>query len=291
MYAVMGITGKVGGSTARALLKDEKKVRGIVRNRAKATEWEAAGVELAVADMDDAAALESCFRGVEGAFVMVPPNFAPAAGYPETRAMVAALHEALAAARPAKAVYLSSIGAHRLSGLGLITQSHILEHEMNSLPISNAFLRPAWFMENYQWDVSPARDQGAIDVFLNPPERAFPMVATDDIGRLVAKALQQDWKGNRYLELEGPARYSPLDAAAAFSRLLNRQVGAKTVPRDQWAGLFEKQGMAPDRAGPRMEMLDGFNSGWIDFEHAGAEHFRGNRTLEKVLQDLLQALQ
>jgi len=288
MYAIMGITGKVGGSTARALLKDGEKVRGIVRNRAKATEWEAAGVELAVAGMDDAAALESSFRGVEGVFVMIPPNFAPAAGYPETRAIVAALHKALAAARPAKAVCLSSVGAHRLSGLGLITQPHILEQEMSSLPISTAFLRAAWFMDNYQWDVSPARDEGAIEAFLNPPERAFPMVAADDIGCLAAKTLKQEWKGNRYLELEGPARYSPLDAAAAFSRLLKRQVAAKTVPRDQWAGLFEEQGMAPDRTGPRMEMLDGFNSGWIDFEHAGAEHVRGSRTLEEVLQDLLR---
>jgi NAD(P)H dehydrogenase (quinone) len=43
MYAVMGITGNVGGSTARALLADGNKVRGIVRNRAKAVAWEAAG--------------------------------------------------------------------------------------------------------------------------------------------------------------------------------------------------------------------------------------------------------
>jgi NAD(P)H dehydrogenase (quinone) len=288
MYAIMGITGNVGGSTARALLQDGKKVRGIVRSRAKAAPWEAAGVELAVADVDDADALESAFRGVEGVFVMVPPNFAPAAGYPETRAMIATLRKALSAARPAKAVYLSSIGAHRKSGLGLITQLHILEQEMSSLPVSNAFVRAAWFLENYQQDAGSARDQGAIDVFLTPAERAFPMVATDDIGRLAAKTLRQDWKGNRYLELEGPARYSPLDAAVVFSRLLKQQVTANPVPRDEWARLFEKQGMAPDRTGPRMEMLDGFNSGWIDFERADAEHVLGNRTLEEVLRDLLR---
>jgi NAD(P)H dehydrogenase (quinone) len=288
MYAVMGITGNVGGSTARALLQDGNKVRGIVRNRAKAVAWEAAGVELAVAEGNDADAMESAFRGVEGVFAMIPANFAPAAGNPETRAIVAALRKALAAAQPAKAVYLSSIGAHRESGLGLITQLHILEQEISSLPISNAFVRAAWFLENYQGDAGSARDHGVIDVFLTPPERAIPMVATDDIGRLAAKTLQQNWTGNRSLELEGPARYSPLDAAVAFSRHLNQQVTANPVPRDQWARLFEKQGMPSDRTGPRMEMLDGFNSGWIDFEHVGAEHVSGNRTLEEVLQDLLR---
>ena len=37
MYAVMGITGKVGGAVARTLLARGEKVRGIVRNPEKAT--------------------------------------------------------------------------------------------------------------------------------------------------------------------------------------------------------------------------------------------------------------
>jgi uncharacterized protein YbjT (DUF2867 family) len=119
-----------------------------------------------------------------------------------------------------------------------------LEQELCSLPIPNAFIRAAWFMENSQWDVGPARERGEIDAFLKPLDRSFPMVATEDIGRLAAKTLQQEWSGNRYLELEGPRRYSPLDAAAAFSRCLGRPVRAVPVPHDRWAASFEKQGMA-----------------------------------------------
>lgn len=288
MYAVIGITGNVGGSTARALLKDGDRVRGVVRNSAKAAAWRAAGVELATAKINDAAAMEAAMRDVEGAFVMIPPNFAPAEGFPETRAIVAGLRKAISAARPPKVVYLSSIGAHRESGLGLITQLHILEEELGSLPVPSAFLRAAWFMENYQWDVNSARERGEIDAFLSPVDRAIRMVATEDIGRLAAKTLQQEWAGNRYLELEGPVRYSPLDAAAIFSNLLNKHVIAKPVAREEWASLFEKQGTAPDRTRPRIEMLDGFNSGWIDFERAGTEHLLGRRTLEEVLQEALR---
>ncbi len=71
---------------------------------------------------------------------------------------------------------------------------------------------------------------------------------------MAEKALQQEWDGNRYLELEGPRRYSPLDAAAASSRHLNRSVVAKSVPRDEWAAKFEKQGTPADRTAPRIEM-------------------------------------
>ena len=46
MYAVMGITGNVGGAVARTLLAKGEKVRGIVRNPEKAAEWQKQGVEL-----------------------------------------------------------------------------------------------------------------------------------------------------------------------------------------------------------------------------------------------------
>jgi uncharacterized protein YbjT (DUF2867 family) len=288
MYAVIGITGNVGGSAARALLKDGRKVRGIVRNKAKAAAWEAAGVELAVVDMTDSAAMAAALCDVEGVFVMIPPNFAPAAGFPETRAIVVALRQALAETHPAKVVYLSSIGAHRQSGLGLITQLHILEQELGSLPIANAFIRAAWFMENYQWDIASARQRGEIDAFLLPVNRAIPMIATEDIGRLAAKTLQEEWSGNRVLELEAPARYSPLDAATVLSSHLKRHVIAKPVAREEWVPLFEMQGMSPDRTAPRIEMLDGFNSGWIDFEWTGTEHRVGRITLEEVFQQMLR---
>lgn len=288
MYAIVGITGNVGGATARALLKAGKKVRGLVRDPAKASSWEAQGVEIVAADMQAAASLEKAFQGVEGVFVMVPPNFAPAPGYPENRAIVAILRQALATVRPARAVYLSSIGAQQERGLGLITQSHQVEQAMSSLPIANAFIRPAWFLENYKWDIPSAREQGEINAFLSPLDRLFPMVATNDIGELAAQTLQQGWHGNRYLELEGPQRYSPLDAAAAFSRLLNRPVQAKPIPRAEWNDLFEQQGTPKDRPAPRLEMLDGFNTGWIDFERTGAEPFKGRQTLEAVLRDLIQ---
>jgi NAD(P)H dehydrogenase (quinone) len=61
-------------------------------------------------------------------------------------------------------------------------------------------------------------------------------------------------------------------------RLLNRPVTANRIPREKWAEIFEGLGTAPDRTAPRIEMLDGFNSGWIDFEGTGTEHVRGTRT-------------
>ena len=291
MFTILGITGNVGGSTAKALLDAGKKVRGIVRDKAKAAHWAKQGVELVTGDISDTESLVKAMQGCEGVFVMNPPNFAPKPGFPEARAALSNIHAALAKATPPKAVYLSSVGAQHDRGLGLITQSHMLEEIMGKLPIANAFIRPAWFLENYQWDVPSARESGQIDVYLEPATKEFPMVATQDIGELAAKTLLESWKGNRVLELEGPKRYSPLDAGKAFSKVLGREVNAHPIPRSQWQEKFVAQGAPVDCTGARIEMVEGFISGWIDFEGGDAEHFMGKLTIDEVIKNLVAKTQ
>ena len=70
MFLVMGITGKVGGATARRLLEQGQKVRALVRDRGKAAIWADLGVELVDGDWSDAAAIQRALDGVEGAFLM-----------------------------------------------------------------------------------------------------------------------------------------------------------------------------------------------------------------------------
>src|SRR5580698_5468666 len=85
MYAIVGITGRVGGAVAENLLAQGEQIRAIVRNPEKAAQWKDRGAEIAVADVDDPNALASAFEGTDGVFLMIPPNFAPAPGFPETR--------------------------------------------------------------------------------------------------------------------------------------------------------------------------------------------------------------
>ena len=287
MFAILGITGNVGGATAQALLAAGKKVRGIVRDKSKAAHLAKQGVELVTGDVSDTKSLVKAMQGCEGVFVMNPPNFAPNPGFPEARALLPNIHAALAKATPPKAVYLSSIGAQHDRGLGIITPLYMLEQIMGKLPIANAFIRAAWFLENYRWDVQSARESGQIDAYLQPATREFPMVATQDIGELAAKTLLESWKGNRVLELEGPKRYSPLDAGEAFAKVQGREVIVRPIPRSQWQEKFVAQGMPADCTGARIEMLEGFNSGWIDFEGDGAEHFMGKLTIEQVIKSLI----
>jgi uncharacterized protein YbjT (DUF2867 family) len=104
MFAVTGITGKVGGVVARTLLAAGKDVRAVVRDAGKAAAWNGRGCKTALAEMNDVHALQQAFAGVEAVFVLLPPNFDPAPGFPESRRIIAALNRALETTRPARVV-------------------------------------------------------------------------------------------------------------------------------------------------------------------------------------------
>ncbi len=283
MYAVTGITGQVGGVVALALLAAGHDVRAVVRSVEKGRTWAAQGCDVAVAEMHDVQALTQAFAGTDGVFILLPPNFDPSEGFPESRALIDTIRQALAAAGPRRVVCLSTIGA-QADQPNLLRQLSLLEAALGSLPMPVAFLRAGWFMENTLWDIEPAQLTGVIDSYLQPLDQAVPMVATADVGRVAAELLQEDWQGVRVVELEGPVRVSPLDIAAGLSALLGKPVRARAVPRDSWEDLFRAQGMRNPL--PRVQMLDGFNAGWIRFEAGERGTRKGGLSLYSVLEGL-----
>jgi uncharacterized protein YbjT (DUF2867 family) len=283
MFAVTGATGKVGGATARALLAAGRAVRVVVRDPGKGAVWSSLGCETAVAESNNATLLTQAFAGTEGVFVMLPPLFDPAPGFPEAKEMIAALRASLLQARPAKIVVLSTIGAQAPQP-NLLNQLGLLENALSDLPMPVTFLRAAWFMENAVWDLAPARDTGAIESYLQPLDKPVPMVAAEDVGRAAAELLLEDRSGHRVIELEGPRRVSPNDLAEAFANALGWPVKANVVPRERREALFREQGMR--NPVPRIQMLDGFNDGWIEFEQRGAAARKGTITVDEAIAAL-----
>jgi uncharacterized protein YbjT (DUF2867 family) len=160
-----------------------------------------------------------------------------------------------------------------------------METVLGDLPLPIAFLRAAWFLENAAWDVAPARDKGVVPSFLQPLDHEVPMIATADIGRVAAALLQEDWTGRRVVELEAARRYAAKDIAAAFTKILGRPVRMELVPRDSWEALFRSQGA--ENPTPRIQMLDGFNEGWIEFADGGANARRGRISLHEAIGALV----
>jgi uncharacterized protein YbjT (DUF2867 family) len=288
LFAITGITGHVGGTAATRLLAQGTKVRAVVRDAAKADAWRSLGAEAAVAALDDAEALTAAFAEADGVFVMTPTWFEAENMFAENVRAVDALGQALRAVQPARTVLLSSVGAQRPHGTGAILKLHHLEQAFADLP-GVVSVRAAWFMENFSGLIAHVRETGALPSMLAPLDTPQPMVATQDIGEVVAQALLGSFADRRVIELEGPRRYAPAEVAAALAEILGREVAAQILPPDAWPSAYATWGLTPHSAAAIGEMLAGFNSGWVAFEAAEANTFHGPTPLRHVLANLARS--
>jgi uncharacterized protein YbjT (DUF2867 family) len=280
IYLVMGITGKVGGATARHLLKQGKQVRALVRNRGKAAKWADQGVELVDGDWNDAPAIAAALKGVAGAFVMLPAVWAPSPDFKEAKDLIANYVEALTRAVPPRVVALSSMGAHRTSGLGMITALSLLEQGFRSLTSPVAFVRAGGFFENFLFGLQAAQG-GTLPVFYDPTNRKSTMVATNDIGAEVANLLTgPSWAGHRVIELG--SMVSADEVARQLGEVLKLDVKAFAVPRAGWAGAFEQFGIPKGQTGAAEQMFESVNAGRMDLGVEGTEHVAGTTSAREV---------
>src|SRR5438105_15601357 len=99
MYAIMGVTGQIGGVVARTLLAARQPVRALVRDAGRGQAWADRGCEVALATIEDAVSLAAAFQGTEGVFVLVPSNLDPRPEFPEAQTIGVAPRSALDGAR------------------------------------------------------------------------------------------------------------------------------------------------------------------------------------------------
>ena len=280
MFLVMGITGNVGGATTRHLLAQGQKVRALVRNPETAAMWADRGVELVHGDWNDSMAIAAALKDVEGAFVMLPAIWAPSPDFKEAKAIIANYVEALAKAPPPRVVALSSMGADRTSGLGMITGLSLLEQGLRSLISPVAFVRAGGFFENFLYGLQVAQG-GTLPVFYNPINRKSTMIATTDIGAEVAKLLTGPaWSGHRVIELG--SMVSADEVAGQLGEVLKLDVKAFAVPRAGWAAAFQQFGVPKGQTGPAEQMFESVNAGWMDVGVEGTEHVPGTTSARDV---------
>jgi uncharacterized protein YbjT (DUF2867 family) len=274
MYVVAGATGQTGGAVADNLLRHGKKITVLARSAEKGAEWSRKGAKVAVAELEDADALTKALTGVEGAYLLVPPSY-DVNDYVQDRANLAgSMAKAVAASGIPHVVLLSSEGAQLDSGTGPIVTNHNAEEALKAAVKNLTIVRAAYFLENWDSVLGAAKDGGVLPTFLTP-DRRIAMVASRDIGRVAAESLLDPARGRRTIELAGPEDYSPEDIAHSLSKVFGRKIEVQAAPMSAAPAVLQSDGMSEDLARLFVEMLEGINSGRIDFERTGAEFKRG----------------
>ena len=288
LYVVTGVTGRTGSSAAKTLLNAKKRVRVVVRDESKAKEWVTLGAEVAVADLSDSSALAKAFTGADGAYIVSPPQYWSETLFMQAELMAQSIAKAAKMAKLPKLVVLSSIGAHKSNNTGWIAMNRTLEKALNVSGVAVAFLRAAYFMENWAPLLKVALRRGQLPSFLSPVDRTLPMIATADIGRIAAFTLCDDWEGIRILNLEGPVAYSPNDVAEHLTTKLGTPIKAIAIPEPGWEQAVSEAEFSPEALAGFIEMTQGLNSGHIAFAVGSKlEHISGSIGLNQVIDSLI----
>ncbi|MFE6778223.1 NmrA family NAD(P)-binding protein [Streptomyces sp. NPDC057702] len=268
MYVVTGATGRTGRAVVDALLRGGHHVRAVGRD-ARGLAVAAAGAEPAVAEPTDAGALATAFRGAEGVYVMVQPNYVPDSPdfVAHQRRIVAAMVAALSDSGVRRVVTLSSWGADRESGTGPVVGLRHLERRTNTLEAAVTHLRAGYFMENLLGQVRRVRDHGLLVAPL-APDVALPFVAARDVGRAAA----------HHLRAPTPARPGAPEVVAppgerdlsmtAVAAVLARVAGLPGLrylqqPIEEFAAEQRAAGVSENVTGLMVEVARAINSGHL----------------------------
>ena len=284
MHVVFGVTGNTGKIVADTLLSQKKAVRVVVRDAAKGAPWKAKGAEVAVARVEDAASVAKAIQGADGAYLLLPPDYASTDNLGDKTRQIDAVAKALAGSGLKHLVLLSSIGAQHEDGTGPIKSIHVAEKRFAATGVPCTFLRAPYFMENFASSLGPVTSDGVLYAMF---EAKIPMIATRDIGTTAAKLLVEGPGKPGIVNLHGPAEYAPSDVAATLGTILGKPVSVVLVPEAGRVGALTGAGLTEDLAKLFAEMNAGIAKGLMAWEATGVREAKGTTGLEAVLRGLL----
>lgn len=291
MFVIFGASGKVGSVTATKLREAGHAVRAVIRNETQAQRFAALGCETVMADLTDPDSVRAAIRGADAVQMLCPlPAHDPD---PETmmHTMIDVAADALRADPPPAVLALSDYGAELPEGTGLTLIFHYLETRLRSIPTRLTLLRSAEHMQNWGHQLPMFLDKGCVVSLHHPLNKAFPTVATQDVGSIAAELLLDRPASimPRIVSVEGPHRVSATEVARVLSEVSQREIPAVEFPRDQWNAALLHAGMNERRVKLVTELYDAHNAGLIDIEANTTERRFGTTTLAEVFSSLLAA--
>lgn len=265
VVVVAGATGHIGQRLAGHLLDKNVRVRALGRSAERMASLTARGAGTAVGSLEDAGFVARALQGARAAFVMIPPDYQAADPYAYQQRVATAWAAGLRQARVPHVVSLSSVGAHLAERTGPILGLHRMEQALNEVPgVNTVHLRPAFFMENHFNALGAIRHLGA---YVNPmrADLAMAQVATRDIAAAAAALLlKPDFSGTTTRELLGPQDVRMADVVVALGRAIGRpDLAYRQVPYDAAREAMQQMGLGAEIARLLVEMIQGFNEGWI----------------------------
>lgn len=236
MIAITGATGQLGRLVISQLSREvaAADIVAIARDRGKAGDIAAAGVEVREADYGDRASLEGALRGVD-TLLLISSNAIGERVVQHRNAV-----EAARAAGVGLIVYTSVLRADT-SELSLAEEHRATEALIRDSGLAYIFLRNGWYTENYAAAVGSALAHGAL--FGAAGQGRIASASRLDYAEAAARALTGALPVNRAYELAGDTAYTLAEFAAEIGRQASKAIGYTDLAESEYEKLLVGAGL------------------------------------------------
>ncbi len=225
MILLTGATGKIGAETAKQLVGKGAPVRALVRDAAKAAPLEAAGVELAVGDIADAAAVRQALTGVRQAFLLLPNG-------EQQEASEKQFTDLCRAAGVGHLVKMSSMEAVPTAQTPIPRAHWAVEEYIRASGLAWTMVKPNFFMQNLLASAKSIREQGLFSLPMG--DGTTGMADARDIGAVCAEVLTGQGHAGQSYEITGPEVLTFHQVAERFTSVLGRPIRYVPMPMAQF---------------------------------------------------------
>lgn len=221
--AVTTPTGHVGSRAVQLLTQAGVRPVLLARDPAKLDPDVREHVEVEAGDLTDAAYVDHALRGIDALLCVIPENFAASDPLAEMTAVADHVAAAVRANGVSWTVLVSSVGAEKGSGAGLIDGLAHAERVLAGTGTNVLVLRNGYYFTNLLGNLDALR-AGSL-----PTTAAAdtPMAWVDprDIGDVAAaRLLAADWTGVEVQAVHGPADLTWTEVADVLTGALGRKI-------------------------------------------------------------------
>ncbi|MGW0897115.1 SDR family oxidoreductase [Streptomyces goshikiensis] len=233
---VTGATGALGRLVVEELLGrvPADRLAVVVRNKEKAADLAERGIDVRIADYDDAASLAGAFHA--GDRVLLISGSEVGRRVPQHTAVI----EAAKSAGVAQLAYTGILGGPE-ADFELAAEHKVTEQAILDSGLPYTFLRNGWYHENYTGNLGTVLEHGAVVGSAGAGRVAS--AARADYAAAAAVVLTGDGHLGRVYELSGDTAWSLEEYAAEVAAQAGREVAYTEVPAEAHLSILTGAGL------------------------------------------------
>ncbi|MER6522030.1 SDR family oxidoreductase [Streptomyces sp. NPDC001553] len=233
---VTGATGSLGRLVIEELLErvPAERVAVVARNKEKAADLAARGIDVRLADYDEPTSLAGAFGA--GDRVLLISGSEVGRRVPQHTAVI----DAAKTAGVAQLAYTGVLGGPE-ADFDLAAEHKVTEQAILDSGLPYTFLRNGWYHENYTAQLPVVLEHGA--VVGSAGEGRIASAARADYAAAAAVVLTGEGHLNAVYELSGDTAWSLAEYAAEVARQSGREVAYAEVPADTHLGILAGAGV------------------------------------------------